>query len=360
MANEYAFKPDIKMKKLLNHVVLLICLLCFAISARAEKTDIIILNNGDRITGDVKNLVAGQLELKTDYMGTVFIDWENIHDLISRTGQQIELNDGQRIVGTLDKPQADIPAEKEMIIIHSDKGQVEVDSASVVRMYPVGGDFWDRMDLSFSLGFNFDKNSSVGKYNFGIDATYRDPDFLTMGKFSSEFTTQNQVDNTSRNVLNLNYMSYLEGKRYRGIFGSMEQNDQLGIDLRTLIGMGYGWVPISTGRNWFSWGVGLAANLERPFDGSDSDVNFEAVGTVRYQYYKHSIPVRTLDVYFQVYPSLSQVGRVRADFTVDAKWEIIRDFFIGMELYSSYDGEPTALEGSEIDYGVRTTVGLKF
>jgi hypothetical protein len=353
-------QPGKKMKNKLTHMVLFLCLMCLATAVQAEKSDIIILENGDRITGEVKSLAGGQLELKTEYMGTVFIDWENIRDLISHTGQQIELTDGERLVGTLDKPQANTPDARELIIIHTEEGQVEVNSADVVRMYPVGGEFWDRMDLSFSLGFNYDKNSAVGKYNFGIDAIYRDPEFVTLGKLNSEFTTQNETDNTRRNVLSLNHMSYLEGKRYRSYFGSMEQNDQLGIDLRTLIGIGYGWVPVSTGRNWFTWGVGIAANQEKPIDGSEADVNFEAVGTVRYQYYKHSIPERTLDVYFQVFPSLSQWGRVRADFTVDAKWEIVRDFFIGMELYTSYDGEPTALDGAEIDYGIRTAVGLKF
>jgi len=348
------------MKVQINHMGLLIILMSFATKGLADKTDIIILQNGDRITGEVKGLVAGQLELKTDYMGTVYIDWEDIRDLISDSGQQIELADGKRLVGTLDKPQDSNSDDKQMIIVHTDEGRIEVDSDSVVRMYPVGGDFWDRMDLSFSLGFNFDKSSSVGKYNFGADAIYRDPEFISMAKLSSEFTTQNEVDNTKRNVLSLNHMSYLPSKRYRNYFGSMEQNDQLGIDLRTLIGAGYGWVPISNGRNWFTLGVGLAANVEKPFDGSESDANLEAVGTIRYQYYKHSIPERTLDVYFQVYPSITQWGRFRADFTVDARWEIVRDFFIGMSLYSSFDGEPAALEGSEIDYGVRTTVGLKF
>ncbi len=348
------------MKSQISCIIICVCLICFATPMLAANTDIIILVNGDRISGEVKGLVGGQLELKTDYMGTVYIDWENIQDLISHTGQHIELRGGERIVGTLDKSQVDTPEEQDLIIVNTDEGQVKVKSANVVRMYPVGGDFWDRMDLSFSLGFNYDKNSSVGKYNLGVDAIYRDPEFITMGKLSSEFTTQNEVDNTKRNVLSLNHMSYLERKRYRSYFGSMEQNDQLGIDLRTLVGIGYGWVPISTGRNWFTWGIGVAANQEKPFDGSESDINFEAVGTVRYQYYKHSIPERTLDIYFQVFPSITQWGRVRADFTFDARWEIVRDFFIGMELYTSYDGEPAALEGSEIDYGVRTAVGLKF
>ena len=348
------------MKSQISSITLCIYLMCFAAPVQAEKTDIIILENGDRITGEVKGLVSGQLELKTDYMGTVFIDWQDIRDLVSQTGLHIELSDGERLVGTLDKSGTDQPGRDELIIVHTDRESVEVDSSNVVRMYPVGGGFWDRMDLSFSLGFNYDKNSSVGKYNLGVDAIYRDPKFVTLGKFSSELTTQNKIDNTQRNVLRLSHMTYLPNKRYRNYFGSMEQNDQLGLDLRTLIGMGYGWVPISTGLNWFTWGVGLSANIEKPYDGTESDTNLEAVGTLRYQYYKHSIPERTLDLYFQVYPSITQWGRVRADFTADAKWEIIRDFFIGMELYTSYDGEPAAIEGSEIDYGIRTTVGLKF
>ena len=347
------------MKNQFSHMALFICFVCFLTPVMADKTDVIILENGDRITGEVKGLVSGQLELKTDYMGTVFVDWEDIQELVSENGQQIELSNGDRLVGTLDKPKTDM-ADRDLIIIHTDEAQLEVNSASVVRMYPVGGEFWDRMDLSIDFGFNFDKNSSVGKYNLLIDGIYRDPEFITMGRISSELTTQNDADNTKRNVLSLNHMSYLEGKRYSSYFGSMEQNDQLGIDLRTLLGLGYGWVPISTGRNWFTWGLGVAANQEKPIDGSESDINFEAVGTVRYQYYKRSIPKRTLDIYFQVFPSITQWGRVRADFTADARWEIVRDFYIGMEVYTSYDGEPAAFEDAEIDYGVRTSVGLKF
>lgn len=348
------------MKNGIAQILLYTCLACFSTQVSAEKTDIIILQNGDRITGEVKGLVSGQLELKTEYMGTVFIDWENIQDLVSNIDQQVELGDGDRLVGTLDKPQSESPEDADLIIINTSEGSVEVDSANVVRMYPIGGDFWDRMDLSFSLGFNFDKNSSVGKYNLGVDAIYRDPEFITIGKLSSELTTQNEAANTKRNVLALAHMSYLANKRYRSYFGSMEQNDQLGIDLRTLIGVGYGWVPVSTGRNWLTYGVGLAGNQEKPFDGSDSDFNLEAVGTMRYQYYKHSIPERTLDINFQIFPGISEWGRVRANLTADAKWEIIRDFYIGLELYTSYDSQTAATAESEIDYGIRSVVGLKF
>ena len=170
------------MKNRIIYMAFYLCLSCFSTQVLAAKTDIIILRNGDHITGEIKGLVAGQLELSTEYMGTVFIDWENIKDLISYQGQQIEMGDGRRLLGTLNKPQIATPDNADLIIIETDEGLHEVTSANLVRMYPVGGGFWDRMDLAFSLGFNFDKNSSVGKYNLGIDAVYRAPEFISLGK----------------------------------------------------------------------------------------------------------------------------------------------------------------------------------
>jgi len=346
-----------------NRIILMtfyLCLLCFSSQLLAAKTDIIILNNGDHVTGEIKGLTAGQLELSTEYMDTVYIDWENIRDIISDQGHRIEMSDGRRLLGTLDKPRSNDPEKADLIIINTDEGSLQESSSNLVRMYPVGGGFWDRMDLSFNLGFNFDKSSSVGKYNFGVDAAYRAPNFVTFGSLSSEITTQNLADDTTRNVLNIDHMTYRPNKRYRNYFGSVEQNDQLGVKLRTLMGIGIGFVPISTGRNWLSLGVGLAANREKPLDDSDSTNNLEAVGTFRYQYYKRGTPERTVDIYWKVFPSLTQWGRIRSDFTANAHWEIIKDFYIGLELYTSYDGEVTAYDAAETDYGYRTVVGLKF
>jgi hypothetical protein len=337
-----------------------LCLFCFSTQVLAAKTDIIILNNGDHVTGEVKGLTAGQLELSTEYMDTVYIDWENIRDIISDQGHRIEMSDGRRLLGTLDKRQTNEPDQADLIIINTEEGPLEVSASNLVRMYPVGGGFWDRMDLSFNLGFNFDKNSSVGKYNFGIDAAYRDPNFITFGNLSSEITTQEIADDTTRNVLNIDHLTYRPNKRYRNYFGSIEQNDQLGVKLRTLLGMGVGFVPISSGHNWLSLGVGLAVNRERPLDDSDPTNNLEAVGSFRYQYYKRGTPERTVDISWKIFPSLTQWGRIRSDFTANAHWEIIKDFYIGLELYTSYDGEVTAYDSAETDYGYRTVIGLKF
>jgi hypothetical protein len=348
------------MIKRVIYLAFFLLFLCISNQALAAKTDIIILKNGDHVTGEIKGLTAGQLELSTEYMDTVYIDWVNIRDIISNQGHQIEMSDGRRLLGTLDKPVTNDPDQSDLITIKTDGGSLQESSSELVRMYPVGGEFWNRMDLAFNLGFNFDKSSSVGKYNFGIDAAYRSPKFVTFGKLISEITTQNVTDNTSRNVLSIDHMSYRPNKRFLNYFGSMEQNDQLAVKLRTLIGAGYGFVPISTGRNWLSLGLGLAVNRERPLDDADPSNNLEAVGSFRYQYYKRGTPEQTLDINWKVFPSITQWGRVRSDFSASANWEIIKDFYIGLELYTSYDGQVAAYDSAETDYGYRTLIGLKF
>ena len=55
----------------------------------AEKTDAVVLVNGDRITGDIKKLERGKLEFKTDDMGSVYIDWTKITKITSNAATAI-------------------------------------------------------------------------------------------------------------------------------------------------------------------------------------------------------------------------------------------------------------------------------
>ena len=41
----------------------------------AQKTDVVYLTNGDRITGKVSEMTQGQMKFETDTMGYVYIRW---------------------------------------------------------------------------------------------------------------------------------------------------------------------------------------------------------------------------------------------------------------------------------------------
>jgi hypothetical protein len=335
-------------------------LMLLSTELHAARTDIVFLNNGDRITGEVKGVYSGQLEFKTDDMGTIMINWTAIRDLVSDKDHQVSLSDGRHLIGKLSKPISLTEEDKSLIMVKVENDTERLKADDVVMMYPIGGGFLDRLDVNVSLGFNYDKSSSVGKYNFSANTIYRAENYINYGRLTSEFTTQNNNDNTSRNNLSGMHMRDLPNKRYYSYFGNLEQNERLGVDLRTVLGVGYGWIPINTGRNRLTYGLGIATNLEKPRDGSESEQNLEAVATLRYQHFQRSVPKRTVDAYLQLMPSLTQSDRVRAEFTLDFNWEVINDFYVGMELYTSYDSRPASVEASDIDFGVISSVGYSF
>ena len=346
--------PVITMRKFLfrSFFLILFCFVC--LPAYAAKTDIVFLKNGDRVTGEVKSLEKGKLEFKTDHMGTVLIEWEDIQEIVSDIGQTVELTNGQRFYGPLAKPDSG-----DLLMVKTTEGTVGVGIDDVISMYPVEATFWERLDISASLGFSWDKASSVGKYNIGVDAEYRNPRFITRATLSTEVTTQEGRDNTERAQFDVSHLVYRQNKRYHQVFGMLESNDELGIDLRTLIGAGYGWVPIRSQKNWFSLGTGLAVNHEVPLVG-ESETNLEAVGSLTYDYYQYSHPERRFRANFLVFPSLTDLGRWRANFDTDFTLELVTDLYWRLSFYANYDSDPVSLQASSIDYGVVSSLGYKF
>ncbi len=342
------------MLRLLSRLMFPAILLLFSLSAWADRTDVVFLKNGDRVTGEVKGLNRGILELKTDHMGTVYIEWEDIEEVISQTGQAVELTNGQRFYGSLAKPE-----NEQMVAIETEQGTIGFNTLDVVKMYPVQSGFWNRLDVSASLGFSWDKGSAVGRYSLGLDATYRDPRFITRAGFVTEITTQQGRDNSKRATLDANHLVFKLNKKYVAYFGSLEKNDELGLDLRALAGAGYGWVPIRSNRNWFSIAAGLDVTNETPTNGQ-AETNLEAVGMLTYEYYKYDRPQRKFSVNLMVFPSLTDWGRWRANFNTDFRLEFFEDLFWVLDFYASFDSAPISESAANSDYGITSSLAYKF
>src|SRR5678816_209536 len=75
----------------------LLLILVFASTALAKNTDdVVVLKNGDRLTGEIKGLQRGELKVKADYMAeAVRLDWARIERIESKSTFIISLVDGQ-------------------------------------------------------------------------------------------------------------------------------------------------------------------------------------------------------------------------------------------------------------------------
>lgn len=81
-------------------VLILATYTCGTVLAR-DKTDIIVLKNGNQITGEIQELSRGLLTLKTNSMETVKIKWQDIDKITSEHSFAVEVSNGWIFISSL-------------------------------------------------------------------------------------------------------------------------------------------------------------------------------------------------------------------------------------------------------------------
>ena len=97
-----------------------------------EKTDVVILINGDRITGEIKKLDRGKLEYSTDDMGKVYIEWDKINRIWSMDRFEIRLDTGERYIGQI----REAPEPEKMVVAAVEESTV-IDLIRIVQIDPL-------------------------------------------------------------------------------------------------------------------------------------------------------------------------------------------------------------------------------
>ena len=326
----------------------------FSASVWAQKTDIVHMKNGDKITGEIKTLGSGQLRLSTDYAGTIVIEWSEILKLTSDKGHTIEMADGRILYGSLSTSEN----PEEITVVTAD-GEVDIEELQIVTMRPIKAGFWKKVDGSLEFGLTYDKSSNVGKYSVYAEAAYTTVRQDTSIRFNSIFTSQSEQENNQRVLLDGSHLTRLPEKRFRSYFASFEHNEELGLDLRSLFGIGYGYSPVRSNKNWLDLTAGLAYNWEQPISGTSTN-SLEGVLGLDYRYYKYRAPQRSFNVRLYLFPSITDGGRYRAMFDTDFRLELYKDLFWSLRYYASYDSRPISTDAANIDYGINTSVGVHF
>ena len=319
-----------------------------------EKTDVVILRNGDLIHGEIKEFSLGRIRYSTNYADTIYVKWVDVVSLTSDYFYEIEMTDGRRLYGSLGEP-----VKENTVVVQLAEQSTELIKDDVVGISPIKATFLARVDGSLNVGFNFTKSSQVGTLNISGNATHRARKYLNDVKFSSNFTTQPDRDDTYRADLSYRYIRFLEKRRIYTAGASLQRNDELGIDLRILIDGGYGRSFVQTNRQRLLAVGGLAVNKEWNAEGP-SDINLEALFTATYKFFQYHSPKADITVTATLFPGLTDWGRIRGEFDAVFRREMVKDFFWDINFYYSYDNRPRSEGASTDDWGIVTSVGWTF
>ena len=332
----------------------------FAAPAFAEKTDIVVLKNGDRLTGEVKRLSYGQLMFSTDNMGTVYIEWDKIASIATNRVLQLEMADGSRHVGRAPSlgPQ---PGILRLMPVASDGPQPPSDlpMADIVRAdYLEQGQWLARLEGAVSAGYSFTKANSVEQVNLSGKVGSRDRKRSWDVALATQITGQDSLPDSERSSLVGTWERFMPNRYYYEGTLEFTRNSELGLDLRSLLGGTVGqYIVQNQSREWRA-GVGLAASREKKSDGTSQD-NLEAQLTSSFRLFRYDSPKRDVTAGITLLPSLTDGGRVRGELTIDSRYEIINDLFFKVSLYDSYDNEP-AEDSPTNDWSLVTSLEYSF
>src|SRR5215510_9802589 len=139
--------------------------------AARQKTDVIVLANGDRITGEIKSLNAGVLRVDLDYVdGAISVQWLKVRRITSNQLFIVQAQDGSLYTGTLasaalepDKIEVADPTNTKTVIEHY----------RVVRMEETAESFFRRWSGDINWGIVFSKGNSATQYTLGSEIEYR-------------------------------------------------------------------------------------------------------------------------------------------------------------------------------------------
>jgi putative salt-induced outer membrane protein YdiY len=326
--------------------------------AAAPKTDVVVLINGDRITGEIKGLEYNRLRFSTDHMGTIYIEWDKIARVQTDQYLLLERSDGVRYYGQL----VDGAEDGRLQVYRGDDRSTpeDVAMASVVRAQPIeGGDLIDRLDGYVSAGFDFTKANNQSSFNFagGLSSRTRVRQWSLDG--SANVTDDSAGETSERYQLGGSWRQFRQGRDFYLGFGGLDRNSELDLNLRTLVGAGYGRYFVQSNRSEWVGGVGLAYSNEN-YTGGQKFNSLEAALTTAFSIFRYDFPETDIGGSLTVLPSLTKSGRYRAETDLRAKYEFVDDLYFELKFYGSYDSQPPSENTEKSDYGVVTSLGYSF
>jgi hypothetical protein len=293
-----------------------------------EKSDVVWLVNGDRITGEIKRLEHGVLRLGTDSLGTVNIEWDDIKTIESDHEFQFERTDGKRVTGGL----AAAPEPQQLM----------------------------RVNGSMTFGYSFTKASDVAQGNLGFRATHRSEIRSFSIDGSTIITSDQDSDKTQRSTLRLNMTRFRANRWFNSYLLGFEQNDELGLSLRTSLGAGIGRYLKQTNKSELAVLGGLIGTSEELKGDDARQENLEGLLGVDYSRYILDSPEMNLSASLFAFPSITESGRTRAQLDINLRWELIEDLFWDLNYYNTYDSDPSSDTETNNDYGIVTSIGYSF
>jgi putative salt-induced outer membrane protein YdiY len=345
-------------------IVLTVALFPAALLHARDKTDVMVMTNGDRMTCEIKGLDAGVLYVGFDYIdGTASVDWSKVAQLESKQLFVVKTESGAVYTGTLRTPETTTDRPVRIQVVTPERGDI-LDRSQIVQMIGTSDRFWQRFNGEVSFGAIYSKGNQSTQYSLNSQSAYVRERWTALAGFNSNLSSSSGANPSSRNSVDLGVRHLLPWNNwfYAGLGGLLQSSEQ-GIALQSTVGGGMGRYFKHTNRTSISLVFGPAWQ-NTDYKQSRTAMNKQNLAAAIFyadvELFKFS--KTNLDVTAALLPALSDPGRVRFNTNASYYIKIISNLKWNVSFYGDWDNRPPPGFSSS-DYGSSSgltwTFGLK-
>jgi len=327
-----------------------------------DKSDVLIMNNGDRLTCEIKALNAGVLYVSLDYVdGTTSVDWSKVRRVESKQLFIVKTEGGSVYTGTLSTEETGGSRPVRIQVTENATKNVVLEQQTIVSINQTSKRFRQRFNGDINWGVIYSKGNKSTQYTFGAHVQYPRERWGAGASFDSTLAASTGVTASTHNAGSL-YVRHLLRRNnwfYTGV-GNFLQSSEQGIDVQSNFGGGIGRYLKNTNQSTIALFGGLVwQNTRYSQSGAmqqSQDVTAALIGA-EVEFFKFSKTNLTASA--SALPAISQPGRIYINTNMTYYIKLFNNLTLNLSFYGNWDNQPPPnFAGS--DYGASSGLGWTF
>ena len=319
------------------------------------EADIFFLNNGDRLTGQVKSLAGDKLVVNIAYAGEISVDWSVVESFSSTENLQVALESGELVTGTLKLTDTDglqVTTQTETLAFN--RGHI-IEFGPIPQPEAYG--LLDNWHGGLNMGMSLSKgNTDVSNLSFAADPS-RETSRDRISLFFSTLRSQEDGETTG-NLYKLSgrYDRFLTDNLFAYGEGIFDKDEKADLDYRFREGGGLGYRFKKGDHSDISVRGGFSA-LQEKFGSLDREN--AGLGNVAVELRSAWLAPVALTAGTTYSPFLSGDGHYFLEGLVGIRLPLFGSLNFGLDFVDNYDSSPP--EGTkQNNLRILSTLGWTF
>ena len=327
-----------------------------------EKSDVIVMRNGDKITCEVKSLNSNTLYISVDYiLNTISVDWTKVDHIDSSQLFLVKTQGGIVYRGSLATPASPAQRPLQIQVVESSEKAVTFERSKVTELNETSADFWQRWNGQLGSGYSYTKGNESSQLNLNSGLGYAQEHWSAGASYSSYLTSDSGSRSSTRNQLSVGAQKLLRWNNwyYTGVASFLQSSVQ-GIQSQDTFGGGIGRNIVNRGSMYFTIYGGFAwqqINYKQAIlPAQTQQVTAGLIGT---QLRVFRFSRTTLRVSANLLPAISSPGRVQFNLNSSYYIKLWGQLNWNFTLYGNWDNRPPPGFATS-DYGASSGLSVSF